>query len=298
MPLPLQPQPIIIDTDAGDDVDDILAIAFALRRPELVVKAITTVSPLADKRAALVRKLLEIENQSIPVAPGHEMPLRALSSKEREQLTRPYVGNHALYEAQTEKTDAVSLIIETVEKHAGEVAIVHIGPLTNTAVALSRKPEIASKIRWIAAMGGEVHLPQREHNIAWDYHAAQMVFQSGIPLFLGTWSITRRFVLTPEDCETIQNRGTQLCDFLSRCIELWWPHKGAKIGPVMYDIAPLIWSYDRSFYDTKAMTLGVETQGELTRGFTVRVPGEANANVSVDMREDDVKKLYLETVLA
>jgi hypothetical protein len=45
------PQPILIDTDAGDDVDDVLAIAFALLRPELDIKAITTVSPHSARRA-------------------------------------------------------------------------------------------------------------------------------------------------------------------------------------------------------------------------------------------------------
>jgi purine nucleosidase len=299
MLLPLKPQPILIDTDAGDDVDDVLAIAFALRRPELDVKAITTVSPHAARRAALIRKLLAIENKAhIPVAPGQEMPLRPLSAEERAHLARPVVTNQCVFEAQEEKQDAVSLILETVEEHAGEIAIVTIGPLTNIAVALSRRPEIAGKIRWIAAMGGEAHLPQREHNIAWDYHASAMVFSSGIPLFLGTWSVTRRFVLLPEECAQIKSRGTALCDFLSQCIELWWPHKGGKPGPVMYDIAPLIWSYDRTLYSTEAMPLAVETQGEFTKGSTIRAPGAPNAQVSVDMREDEVKRLYLETILA
>ena len=33
---------IIIDTDIGDDIDDAIAISFAVRRPELNVLAITT----------------------------------------------------------------------------------------------------------------------------------------------------------------------------------------------------------------------------------------------------------------
>lgn len=296
---PLTPQPILIDTDAGDDIDDVLAIAFALRRPELDIKAITTVTPYARRRAALLHRLLEIENKThIPLAPGHELPLRPLTAEERKHLARPVVINHAVFGELPEKRDAVSLIIETVEKHAGEIAIVTIGPLTNIAAALSRQPEIAGKIRWIASMGGEVHSPQREHNIAWDYHASAQVFASGIPLFLGTWSITRRFVLLPEECAKIRQGGTPLCDFLAQCMELWWPHKGGKPGPVMYDIAPLIWSYDRSFYETEAMTLGVETQGQYTNGFTVPIPGEPKAQVSVNMREDDVKRLYLQTVLS
>ena len=39
------PVKIIIDTDIGDDVDDAIAIAWAARRPELDIRAVTTGSP-------------------------------------------------------------------------------------------------------------------------------------------------------------------------------------------------------------------------------------------------------------
>ena len=66
----------------------------------------------------------------------------------------------------------------------------------------------------------------------------------------------------------------------------------------MYDIAPLLWSYDRSFYPSQPMTIGVETKGEFTCGMTVRIEGPANVEVSVDIRADAVKKLFLETILS
>jgi len=42
---------IIIDTDPGGDIDDLMAIWFALLRPELDIKAITTVTFPSEKRA-------------------------------------------------------------------------------------------------------------------------------------------------------------------------------------------------------------------------------------------------------
>src|SRR5687767_4665225 len=274
------PQPILIDTDAGDDIDDVLSIAFALLRPELEIKAITTVTTHSARRAALISRLLDtIGRQNIPVAPGMELPLRPLSSEERTFLMRLDVVNHAVFEVPQDSgvaLDAISLILRTIEENAGDIAIVTIGPLTNIACALQRKPEIAQKIRWIAMMGGEVPHPMSEHNIKWDYHAAAIVFASGIPLFMGTSSITSRFVLMPEECEIIHNHNTPLCQFLSHCIKLWWPLKGDRPGPVMYDIAPILWSYDRSFYPCEPMALSVETRGEFTRGMTVRREGPAN----------------------
>ncbi len=51
--------PLIIDTDAGDDIDDVLAIAFAAFRPEIDLLAVTTVTADSGRRAALVREVLD-----------------------------------------------------------------------------------------------------------------------------------------------------------------------------------------------------------------------------------------------
>jgi purine nucleosidase len=300
------PQKIIIDTDLGDDVDDILAIAFALLRPELEVCAITTVSPFPDRRVRLARQLLHVlAREDIPVGAGMAMPLRPYDAADIPRLTdnNGYVLNQypfvpPVYNAAPVTEDAIDLIIRTLDASApGEVALVTIGPLTNAAVALRRKPEIAEKLAWIAMMGGEVHLNRREHNIAWDTAASEIVFTSGVPLFLGTWDVTRRFALSPEDCEAIRAHGTPLTDALARCIDLWWPYKGWKPGPVMYDLAPLLWSFDRSYYATKPMRVHVETRGEHTRGITVTSNGTPNAEVTVDMRADATRALYLDTIL-
>jgi inosine-uridine nucleoside N-ribohydrolase len=301
------PQKILIDTDAGDDVDDVLAIAFALLRPELDIRAITTVSPGGRRRARLLRRLLHLaQREDIPVAPGMELPLRPLDDGELARLTQgAYVLNHAPATPGQEGTedtqdtdDAVSLIIRTVQQHPGEVALVTIGPLTNIACALRRRPEIAGQIRWIACMGGEVHLPQPEHNLKWDANASSIVLSAGVPLFLGTWSVTRRFALLPEDCDLIKRHDTPLCRMLSECIDLWWPHKGGKPGPVMYDLAPLLWSFDRSYYPTEPMSVGIETRSEMAAGMTLRRPGPPNAHVSVDIRAEEIKALYLSTILS
>ncbi|MFZ4695751.1 MAG: nucleoside hydrolase, partial [Verrucomicrobiia bacterium] len=73
-------QKIIIDTDPGQDIDDLLALTFALRRPELDIRAITTVTQPSDKRARMVKRLLRYMDRSdIPVAAGRQFPLREVS---------------------------------------------------------------------------------------------------------------------------------------------------------------------------------------------------------------------------
>jgi purine nucleosidase/pyrimidine-specific ribonucleoside hydrolase len=300
----MEAQNIIIDTDLGDDVDDILALAFALLRPELCIKAITTVSYDTGKRCHLLARLLScLEQSDIPFAPGCRLPLRPASPAERRNAIRPegyilnqYPAVHDEDKATPHAADAIELIAHTVQQNVGDITLVCIGPLTNVAVALCRYPEIASQIRCIALMGGELHLNRREHNIAWDAHAAQIVFSAGVPLFIGTWDVTRRFVLSPDDCAHIKRNGSTLCRLLSECIDLWWPHKAHKPSPVMYDIAPILWSYDTGHFTTELKEVLVETRGEHTQGMTVGGVGAPNAQVTTDMQAEKIRELYLSTL--
>ena len=298
-------QKIIIDTDPGQDIDDLLALFFALRRPELDIKAITTVTFPSDKRARLVKRLLRyLDRTDLPVAAGMQLPLRQLSETDlRNQHDFACTMNHYAFaepedvrdEPGTE--DAVDLIIRTVETYPGEIGIACIAPLTNIACALRRKPEIAGKIKYIAMMGGEVALNRIEHNAAFDYIATDVVLTSGIPIFMGTWDVTRRFVLSKEDCELFRTSPSPLCQALAKAIELWHPVQNWKPGPVMYDIFPIVWSFDRSFYTTTPKSVRVETKGEITRGMTVVGGNVPNIEVTTDIRSAELRELYLKTVL-
>ncbi|WP_165452679.1 nucleoside hydrolase [Paenibacillus thalictri] len=303
----IQAQKVIIDTDPGDDIDDLLAIAFALLRPELDVKAITTVTTFPERREKLVRALLNsLGKPHIPSGAGMSLPMRSFSESELYHMTdnAGYVLNHAAAADEwldaaggTSADDAVQLIVRTVERYPGEIGLITLGPLTNIASALRRQPSIAGKLKFIAMMGGEVNVFRQEHNMTWDDRAAEVVFQSGVPLFVGTWDITRRVVITEDLCRRIRDQDSDHCRFLTRCIELWRPYKANKPGPVMFDIAPVIWSYRRDLYETEAMHVRVETKGEYTRGVTVPIAGAAaNAEVTVGVKEREVLELLMSTI--
>lgn len=297
-------QKIIIDTDPGQDIDDLLALLFALQRPELDIQAITTVTWPSDKRARLVKRLLRyLDRTDIPVAAGMQFPLRPFSAQEvHNQHDLACTMNHYAFAEpedprdQPGTEDAADLIIRTIEKHPGEVGLACIAPLTNIACALRRKPEIASKIKYIAMMGGETALNRIEHNVAFDYIASDVVLTSGIPIYMGTWEVTRRFVLSPDDCARFKSSASPLHQALGRSIDLWHPVQNWKPGPVMYDIFPILWSFDRSFYTTAPKSVRVETRGEFTRGMTVVSGDRPNIEVTTDIRAPEVRAMFLETV--
>jgi len=67
----VEPQPVIIDTDIGDDIDDAFALALALRSPELRILGVTTTFGDTELRARLLdRYLAAVGRSDIPVAAG------------------------------------------------------------------------------------------------------------------------------------------------------------------------------------------------------------------------------------
>jgi purine nucleosidase/pyrimidine-specific ribonucleoside hydrolase len=61
---------ILIDTDPGQDIDDLLAMHFALLRPELEILAICSATKPARLRARLVKRLLRMcGREDIPSSP-------------------------------------------------------------------------------------------------------------------------------------------------------------------------------------------------------------------------------------
>jgi purine nucleosidase/pyrimidine-specific ribonucleoside hydrolase len=294
---------MLIDTDPGQDIDDLLAIWFALRRPELDVRAITTVTWPADQRVRLVNRLLRyLDRTDIPVAAGVQFPLRPFSEDERTRQFDPkHSMNHACFaephnprDACTD-FDAVSLIINTVRAHPNEITLACIAPLTNIATALTRDPGIAPLIRAIWLMGGELTLNRREHNIAFDYIASQIVLASGVPISMGTWDVTRRFVLNDDDCARIGRQG-ELGAALLHAIKVWHPCHAWKPGPVMYDVFPFAHAVDRSLYTLRETNVQVETSGQFTRGMTIEDSSGARIQVTTDINASAVRQLYLDTL--
>ena len=67
---------IILDTDIATDVDDAMALALAMKSPEIKLEAVTTVYGDVKLRARLAKKLLQFGGcEEVPVYAGIELPL-------------------------------------------------------------------------------------------------------------------------------------------------------------------------------------------------------------------------------
>jgi len=197
-----KPLPIIIDSDPG--LDDALAIALAVARPELNLLAVTSVGGNADVHHCTENalRLLHLYGaDEIPVAEGAVGPLAGPLERATEVHGESGLGNTKLPPAPrtSEAEGAVSLMARMIAASPEPVALVPIGPLTNIALLIRSFPHLAPKIAHICLMGGSVgegnSSASAEFNIYADPISADVVFNSGLPITMIGLDVTHHAVL-------------------------------------------------------------------------------------------------------
>jgi purine nucleosidase len=270
----------LIDTDTASD--DAVAIVMALRSPDVRVVAITTVAGNVDVQQSTRNALYTVElcGADVPVYAGAEKPLLRRYESATWFHGRDGLGDHGYPPPRRApgKLHAVDAIIEAVEANPGLV-IVTLAPLTNLALALTKKPEIASKVGRCVVMGGapccEGNVtPAAEYNIWVDPEAARMVMLSGLPVELVGWHLCRGdAVVGEEDIARIQNFNNDVAHFAIECnsharkaYKVQTGEDGISLpDPVAMCLAldPTVGTGWSDHY------VDVETHSELTRGMTV-----------------------------
>ena len=270
-----QAVPVILDTDIGTDVDDIVALGLLLRAPCIDLRAVTTVYANALLRARMVRAVLaRADRTGIPVGSGADLPLM----KREPLFWEGWEGEGIVDEADSSAEPlphAVDLLISTVLAAPGAVTVVAIGPLTNIALAILREPRFATAVRRIIVMGGiiqrrrdQLAAPFVEHNIRCDPEAAKIVLTSGAPITLVPLDVTTQVRVRRQDLAHLATDalGRMLADQLDRYLrhkDRDWTHPHDALA------AALVLRPD--FVVTEPMYVDVEAHGELTRGETVAI---------------------------
>src|SRR5262245_46707983 len=68
-------EPVVLDTDIGNDVDDALALALLMASPEVELRGVTTVGATPDVRALLTCRFVTFTGRRhVPVAAGVATP--------------------------------------------------------------------------------------------------------------------------------------------------------------------------------------------------------------------------------
>ena len=270
----------LIDTDTASD--DAVALIMALRAPDVRVVAITTVAGNVEVQQASRNALYTAElcGSDVPVYPGAEKPLLRTHENATWFHGRDGLGDHNYPAPRRSPADvhAEDAIIGAVAANSG-IVIVTLAPLTNLALALAKKPSIASEVSRCVVMGGapccEGNVtPAAEYNIWADPEAARVVFRSGLPVELVGWHLSRgESVLRDDDITHIESFNNPVADFAIECnsharqaYKVQTGEEGISLpDPVAMSIAldPSVGTtWSRHYVD-------IETQSDLTRGMTV-----------------------------
>ncbi len=278
--LPPVPRTFLIDTDTASD--DAVALIMALRAPDVRVAAITVVAGNVPVEQATRNALYTAElcAASVPVYSGAAKPLLRTYENATWFHGRDGLGDHnyPTPKRAPEKAHAVDAIIETIEASPGLV-LVTLGPLTNVALALSRKPSLAKQVSRCVIMGGNPCCegnvtPAAEYNIWVDPEAARIVMHSGLPIELIGWHLCRfDAVLGPADIAEVEGFGTPLAGFAIECnshARTAYKIQTGEDGICLPDPVAMCLALDpRLGTDWSDHHIEIETQSELSRGNTI-----------------------------
>jgi len=308
-PAPHRPIPVIIDTDIGEDIDDILVLAFALNCPEFEVLAVTTVDGDTAARGRIARRTCAaFARPDVPVVAGYQRPM--------PDATDPVPALQSITQNAVAPTEqglppacdlpADELIARLAAERPGEVYLLTIGSMTNAAQALVRFPATATDLAAIVTNGGGFG-PGQETRIGWNLRydpvavAAVARSQARWVLLPESLGIPR---LSQADVDRVAGRGLETTDVLRLAIQEWRKNKrecNAQSTPHLADLntlAYLLGGWIETEPGRADIVVGPRgTVAELRVAYDPDGPHELGRQVRPDRREA-LHEMFMERILA
>ena len=292
----MNPVKMILDTDIGTDVDDALALAFALPSPEIELLAVSVVSTDLDLRGRLAAKMLKTWGRAdIPVGTG---PPDSFDGK--PAWANPVNQAGVLTEPDPVPPDnAIVLIYDTIMSHPGEVTLTSIGALTNVAEAFDRAPELADNVQRLVMMAGSVaHEVKSEYNIRCDPAAAAYVFDLPVEKILVPLDVTTRCKYRQHRHAELAQAGTERANLLWRMIQAW-QEAGERTEPTLHDPLAIAVTFMPELVKLEPMCLAVATEATpgVEAGQLIVQDSEPNVQVAMDVDVDRFEALFAERLV-
>ena len=277
---------VIFDTDPG--VDDAMALALLVARPELELIGVTTVLGNADIET-VTRNALFLRDRlgfAAPVAQGSGVTLLGKHGMHARYVHgENALGDIAVPPTQVSRVDGRRghrMMIDLIRAHPGEVTIIAVGRLTNLARALDKDPEIARLVQSVVVMGGAFGTrghsgnvsPVAEANIAGDPDAADAVFTAHWPVTIVGLDVTQQVVIDSAMLDRLGTSGgavgTLLRD-LSRFYLAFHQRSRKLDGIFAHDSLAVAYVVDPTLFTTREGPVRVICGG-LASGQTIQKP--------------------------
>lgn len=270
------PRPLLIDCDPG--TDDAIALMAAFASKEFEVVGITSVAGNVgiEHTTQNALKISQLAGSSVPVGQGAITPML------RDQVIASHVHGHdglrGIVIPDSERSidsDAISLIVKVIEKYPNELEILAIGPLTNLAQTFKLYPQIIKKIKRVVLMGGGHRIgnvtPVAEFNIYADAEAAQIVFQSDIPIYMIGLDVTTSRGINYSEISKMLNGNNDQIKFLNRLLYDRVSAEGDQYPKEAYihDVIAFLYMIDSSILNGDWYHVDIETESSISYGKTV-----------------------------
>ncbi|MBN1672051.1 MAG: nucleoside hydrolase [Kiritimatiellae bacterium] len=222
---------LLVDTDAANEIDDLYAVALALRAPDrfrlegFVATHFSHKPGSTEESYALLLEELRLAGEAgvYPVKRG---------------------GDPMQYAGVPSESEGADFIIERalVGSPADPLWVVCLGAATNLAAAILKAPEIAPRVRYVFHARNEMNWPARttQFNVANDVLAARTLLQIDVPLvWFDTGTALRiPFEETERRLAPLGALGTFLHEYRRKRPHFMSPDKG------FYDVGDIAWLID------------------------------------------------------
>ncbi len=309
------PESILIDTDPG--IDDMMAILFALKSPELDVLALTTVfgNHYVEVTTRNALRILELAGRDdIPVARGAYSPLvRDYTSPPTIVHGEDGLGDAGLTDepdSQPAHTRAAQFIVEAVMSRPGEITLVPIGPLTNIAMALKLEPRIIKATKRVVLMGGAAFVPGNvspvaEANIHNDPEAAALVFGADWHVVMVGLDVTMPVVMSRQYIGELAASKSAYAELVARVVPHYQAFHAAeyKTDGALHTHDPTAIAYliRPDLFQTVARRVRVDTHsygfGQIVVDRTGRWYDGVETTICTDVDVEGVLNLFQERIM-
>lgn len=271
-------KPILMDCDPGHD--DAIALLMAFASNQLKVLAVTTVggNQTSEKTLKNALKVLSFAGiTNVPVAAGASRPLVRELEIAPEVHGESGLDGPELPEPAFPPSDksALALMQEVIEASDEKVTLVPTGPLTNIASLLIAAPHLKEKIERISLMGGSAvggnWTPAAEFNIMVDPEAADIVFQSGIPITMCGLDVTHKAQIFDDEIEQIRQQGGKVAVMVAELLDFFakFHQEMGFEGSPLHDPCAVAWLIDPDMFISSRHYVAIETNSEFCDGATV-----------------------------
>ena len=237
----------VLDTDTYNEVDDQFALVYALLSPERIQVEAIYAAPFHNKRSSGPADGMEKSYEEI---------MRLLDKLAWPADNLVYRGSTAYLDKNLEpiRSDAVTDLIERALASPLDdpLYVVAIGAITNVATAILIEPSIIERIVVVWLGGHALHWPHTvEFNLKQDVPAAQVVFNSGVPMVLiPCFGVTSHLLTTVPELEAYVSGRGAIGDYL---VEIVKGYHADHVGwsKVIWDISTIAYLIDPSWVPTQ-----------------------------------------------